>query len=68
MTQISRFDTLFFSGYVGSDETIKHIFHRHFFVIIEEILLWILFAVCIPSFLYYNNVFSIGEGISRFYY
>jgi len=63
MQKISKFDSLFFGSYIGSDTTIESIFHRHFLVIFEDILLWGLFWLIIPSFLYYNDVFGMKEGI-----
>lgn len=65
--QVNKFDSLFFAQYISTEETIEQVFHRHFFVIIEDILLWVFFGVIIPSFLFYYNVFSVREllpGIS----
>ncbi len=64
---MNKFDSLFFAQYISTEETIEQVFHRHFFVIIEDILLWVFFGVIIPSFLFYYNVFSVREllpGIS----
>lgn len=60
---MNRFQTLFFASYIAPDEEIQHIFHRHFFVIIEDIVLWIFFALFIPGFLYSLNIFHIQEAI-----
>jgi hypothetical protein len=56
---MNNFDSLFFRGYIGADSEIKQVFHRHIFVIIEDILLWTLFGLVIPAFLYANDLFSL---------
>jgi hypothetical protein len=61
---MNRFDSLFFSQYVSSEEKILEVFHRHIFIVLEDIFLWVFFAVIIPSFLYAQNLFSIQDGIS----
>lgn len=63
---MNKFDTLFFSQYVNPNEVIQEVFHRHFFVILEEIILWTFFAIIIPAFLYSQNVFNIQSGVSQF--
>lgn len=60
---MSNFDTLFFEQHINSDEKIEKVFHRHFFVIAEDLLVWIFFALAIPTFLYYFNVFSLQQAI-----
>lgn len=64
---MNRFQSLFFSSYIAPEESIHHIFHRHFFVIIEDIVLWSFFAFIIPAFLYGQNVFAVQETLSGFY-
>lgn len=64
---MNKFDSLFFAQYISTEEKIEQVFHRHFFVIIEDILLWIFFGVIIPSFLYYFDVFSVKEYVSPWY-
>jgi hypothetical protein len=63
---MNKFDALFFSQYVNPNEELKEVFHRHFLVIVEDILLWTFFAVVIPAFLYSQDIFSIQSGISQF--
>ncbi len=58
---MNRFQSLFFASYIAPDEEIQYIFHRHFFVIIEDIILWIFFALFIPGFLYSLNILHIQE-------
>lgn len=60
---MNRFQSLFFASYIAPDEEIDHIFHRHFFVIIEDIILWIFFALFVPGFLYYINIAHIQDAI-----
>ncbi len=60
---MNRFQSLFFASYIAPDEEIDHIFHRHFFVIIEDIILWIFFALFVPGFLYYINIAHIQDVI-----
>lgn len=56
---MDRFQSLFFSSYVAPEEEIQHVFHRHFFIIIEDIVLWILFGLIVPGIIYTFNIFSI---------
>jgi hypothetical protein len=60
---MSTFDTLFFGKYVPPGEEIKHIFHRHIYFILEDIVLWIFFGLLLPGFLYYYDSFGM-QGIS----
>lgn len=60
---MNNFDSLFFRGYIGADSEIKQVFHRHIFVIIEDILLWTLFGLVIPAFLYANDLFSLRTSL-----
>jgi hypothetical protein len=60
---MNKFDSLFFRDYISEDDEIREIFHRHFFVIIEDILLWLFFALLVPAFLYAFNVFAIQSGL-----
>lgn len=63
---MNKFDALFFAQYVNTNETITEVFHRHFLVIVEDILLWTFFAVIIPAFLYSQDVFGVQIAISQF--
>ncbi len=63
MQHMSTFDTLFFEQHVNDDEKIEKVFHRHIFVMIEDLLIWIFFALIIPTFLYYYNVFDVQKII-----
>lgn len=63
---MNKFDALFFSQYVNPNEAIQDVFHRHFFVIIEDIVLWTFFAVIIPGFLYSQDVFGVQSAVSEF--
>lgn len=63
---MNRFDTLFFSQYTNPNETIHAVFHRHFFVILEDMFLWICFAIFLPSFLYGQNIVHIQDYITHF--
>ena len=42
---MNNFDQLFFRTYIGSDSEIKEVFHRHFFVILEDIIVWMFFGI-----------------------
>lgn len=56
---MSSFDTLFFEQHISEEETIQKVFHRHIFVMIEDLIIWIFFGLIIPAFLYFFDVFSI---------
>lgn len=64
---MNRFQSLFFSSYIAADEEIQHIFHRHFFVIVEDIILWIFFALFVPGFLYYLDFAHIQGMIASWH-
>lgn len=64
---MNNFDNLFFRTYIGADSEIKKVFHRHVFVILEDVILWLFFALCIPFFLYSQDIFSLQELIPRIY-
>jgi len=64
---MNRFQSLFFASYIAPDEEIQHIFHRHFFVIVEDIILWLFFSLFIPGFLYYLNIFQIQWVITMWH-
>lgn len=64
---MNNFDNLFFRTYIGSDNDIKKVFHRHVFVILEDIILWVFFALCIPMFLYSQDIFLLQSSIPRLY-
>lgn len=56
---MATFDTLFFEQYISDDEKIQKVFHRHIFVMLEDLLIWIFFGLLIPSFLYFYDVFNV---------
>lgn len=60
---MTSFDRIFFSRYVKDGSKIHYVFHRHIILILEVIVLWLLFAVILPAFFYFNNSFSIRESI-----
>lgn len=64
---MNKFDSLFFAQYISTEEKIEQVFHRHFFVIVEDILLWVFFGVVIPAFLYHYDVFAMQSGIPSLY-
>lgn len=64
---MNKFDSLFFAQYISTEEKIEQVFHRHFFVIVEDILLWVFFGVIIPAFLYHYDVFAMQSGIPSLY-
>lgn len=64
---MNKFDSLFFAQYISTEEKIEQVFHRHFFVIVEDILLWVFFGLVIPAFLYYYDVLGMQAGIPTLY-
>lgn len=65
---MNNFDNLFFRAYIGADSEIRDVFHRHFFVILEDVLLWMFFGLLIPAFLYGQDIFLLRTNISEFYF
>ena len=64
---MNKFDSLFFGQYISNGEKIERVFHRHFFVIIEDILLWSFFGLVIPLFLYWQDVFGLQATLESMY-
>ena len=64
---MNKFDSLFFGQYISGDDKIEKVFHRHFFVIVEDIVLWSFFAFIIPVFLYAQNVFDVQSMVPGLY-
>jgi hypothetical protein len=64
---MNNFDNLFFRAYTWADSEIREVFHRHAFVIIEDILIWIFFGIIVPGFLYGQDIFSIRTNIPPMY-
>ena len=62
---MNNFDALFFRTYIGSDQKIERVFHRHSFVIVEDVLLWTFFGLVIPAFLYGANLFSLRSWLAN---
>lgn len=62
---MNNFDSLFFRGYIGADEEIQQVFHRHFFVIVEDMVLWVFFWLVIPAFLYGQDLFGIRTSLGN---
>lgn len=64
---MATFDTLFFEQYINDDEKIQHVFHRHMFVMVEDLLIWLLFGLIIPSFLYFFDAFGVRTVLDSSY-
>lgn len=61
---MNKFDKIFFSRYVDDADTIEHVFHRHIFVVLEDIILWLFFGIIIPGFLYSQDAFGIKTSLA----
>lgn len=64
---MSSFDTLFFEQHINPEEHIERVFHRHIFVMIEDLLVWMFFGLLIPAFLFYYDVFSMRTMLDPSY-
>ncbi len=40
---MASFDTLFFEQHIARDEKIEKVFHRHIFVMLEDLVVWMFF-------------------------
>ncbi len=60
---MNKFDQIFFSQYVDESDSIARVFHRHVFIVLEDITLWTFFWLFIPGFLYYYNAFSLQSSL-----
>jgi hypothetical protein len=61
---MNKFDSLFFGQYISSEDKIERVFHRHFFVIVEDIILWSFFGFVIPIFLYGQDAFGLQATLA----
>lgn len=64
---MSNFDFLFFEQYINDDEKIEQVFHRHIFVMLEDLLIWLLFALIVPAFLLYFDAFGLKTMVDSSY-
>lgn len=64
---MDTFDNLFFSEHISSDESIQKVFHRHVFVMIEDLIIWMFFGVILPSFLFFYDVYGIRTVLDSTY-
>lgn len=64
---MNNFDSLFFRAYTGADSEIREVYHRHPFVIVEDILVWVFFGLIIPGFLYWQDIFDLRTNIPVWY-
>jgi Bacterial PH domain len=61
---MNRFDQVFFSRYVDDHDAIEQVFHRHIFIVLEDVILWTFFGLIIPWFLYYYDAFSLQTSLA----
>lgn len=64
---MNNFDNLFFRAYTWADSEVRDVFHRHYFIIIEDIIVWVFFGILIPWFLYNQDVFLLKSSIHPIY-
>lgn len=64
---MNNFDNLFFRAYTWADTEVREVFHRHYFIIIEDIVVWVFFGMIIPGFLYSQDIFTLKSSIHPIY-
>jgi hypothetical protein len=64
---MNNFDNLFFRAYIWADSDVRKVYHKHVFVIIEDVILWIFFWLLIPGFLYSQDIFSLRSSLIPIY-
>lgn len=57
---MNRFEETFFGSYILPDDEIVDVFHRHVFVVLFDLIIWIGVGVLLPSWLY--TLVFLGEG------
>lgn len=62
-----NFDTLFFREHISPDEKIEKVFHRHIFVMIEDLIIWMFFGAVLPSFLFFYDAYGVRTVLDSTY-
>jgi hypothetical protein len=65
---MNYFDQVFFEKYLRDDEELVFVCHRHPLLIVDRIIVTLFLGLAIPTFLYYNNPFSIQSLIPFLYF
>jgi len=53
---MNKFDEIFFQKYLIEWDKLLLVIHKHIIVILDKYLMWLIFGVLIPSFLYYYSL------------
>jgi hypothetical protein len=61
---MNQFDTLYFQKYLGKDDELLFVCHRHPILVIDKIMLWCFFGGVLPIFFYLQNTFSFYDFVS----
>lgn len=62
---MNQFDTLYFQKYLGEDDELLFVCHRHPILIIDNIMLWCFFGGVLPIFFYLQNTFGLQAIIDQ---
>jgi len=49
---VNKFEQTFFSQYVAQEDELKGVYHRHVFVVLFDILVWMFVGALLPAWLY----------------
>ena len=64
---MNNFEKTFFKKYVAEGQEIIDVFHKHFIIILDDLILAFFLGVFIPVFMYYNSLL-IQEYIPFYYF
>lgn len=63
---MNKFEKEFFKKYISEQEEVLWVIHKHFVLIIDNILIYLIFWFLLPVFLLYNSIFF--QELLSFYY
>ncbi|MDD4151257.1 MAG: PH domain-containing protein [Candidatus Gracilibacteria bacterium] len=63
---MNKFEKEFFKRYISEQEEVLGVIHKHFVLIIDNILIYLIFGFLLPVFLLYNSIFF--QELLSFYY
>ena len=65
---MNRFDHLFFTKYAPEGERVREVYHRHLFVILDDVAVWLFFGALLPTLFYLHDSFGLADLVPLPYF
>ena len=62
---MNQFDILYFQKYLGEDDELLFVCHRHPILVIDNIMLWCFFGGVLPIFFYLQNTLGVQSVVDK---